>query len=346
MFSTERLLKWLKRSLLVVFGIITILLIVYRDLVGYGIGQAKGQLRVIRDAIPTKKILDDPSFSDSLKSKILLIEEIKDYASGIGLVETENYTSFFDQKSRPILWNISACEPYAFKPKEWSFPFLGKFAYKGFFDLEKAKIEEKGLREQGLDTNIRTVSAWSTLGWFRDPILSNMLNKSEGDLAETILHELTHGTIFIRDSLEFNENLASFIGEMAAIDFLKEKYGQDSPQLTTYLRENKDAEAFRSHVLRGREKLDSLYSAFENESDEYKETVKKQMIEKIINTVDTVGFFEPGYREILRRRNVNNAYLMSYKRYHSYHLQLNDIFDEHDRDIAAFIDYFRENSNY
>ena len=104
---------------------------------------------------------------------------------------------------------------------EWSFPFLGRVPYKGFFDRGAAIEEDSLLRLKGYDTGIGNIRGWSTLGWFKDPILSGMLENSEGALANLIIHELWHGTLYVKDSADFNENLASFAGEQGALLFLQ-----------------------------------------------------------------------------------------------------------------------------
>ena len=215
---------FLKRiSIGVAIGLV-VLIAFNLDLLEYGIGQLRGQMTILAEARPIDEVLEDPTFPDSLKTKIHLIQEVRQFAvEELELVDSKNYTTIYDQKGRDVLWNVSACEPYELKPYKWSFPILGSFSYKGFFDLEKARQERGVLDSLGLDTNIRAVGAWSTLGWFQDPILSNMLYRKEGDLAELIIHELTHATIFVKDSLTFNENLASFIGTEGAKLFLEKK---------------------------------------------------------------------------------------------------------------------------
>ncbi|MCP4457806.1 MAG: aminopeptidase, partial [Cytophagales bacterium] len=147
-------------------------------------------------------------FPDSLRAKIEVIQNEKRYAvEELGLNVTDNYTTFYDQKGETALWNVSACRAYSFDPKIWWFPIVGDVPYKGFFDFEKASGVGSELREEGWDVRIRGVSGWSTLGWFKDPILSEMLNRSEGQLAELIIHELTHGTIFVKDRVTFREPL-------------------------------------------------------------------------------------------------------------------------------------------
>jgi predicted aminopeptidase len=163
----------------IAWGLLTMIVVLaiwQHEMIGYGLSQGYGQFKVLYNAESVEKALQDKTFPDSLKQKLLLIQEIRKYAiDSLGLNESKSYTTIYNQHGKAILWNVTAAEPFALKAKEWKFPFLGTFSYKGFFDLEKAKKEEKVLRNNGYDTDIGVVGGWSTLGWFRDPILSNML---------------------------------------------------------------------------------------------------------------------------------------------------------------------------
>ena len=97
--------------------------------------------------------------------------------------QSDNYTTFYNQRGKPILWVVTASERYKLAPKEWKFPVIGTFPYKGFFDEAKADRQEAELLDAGYDTEINEVSAWSTLGYLKDPILSIMLYRSPGSLA-------------------------------------------------------------------------------------------------------------------------------------------------------------------
>lgn len=159
--------------------------------------QAKGQWDVISDAKPIDDYLHNPEYPDSLKTQILLIQHIREFAfDTLGLDRTDAYTTLYDQKGKPLLWIITACPAYKLEPYRWEFPIAGKFPYKGFFNLDLAKKEAKVLKEQGYDVRVGNINAWSTLGVLDDPILSNMLARKEGELAELIIHELTHGTLY------------------------------------------------------------------------------------------------------------------------------------------------------
>jgi predicted aminopeptidase len=113
---------------------------------------------------------------------------------------------------------------------EFHFPIIGNFTYKGFFDSTMATQELKIWKQKGYDTDLGQGIAYSTLGWLPEPILSSMLFYSEGKLASLIIHEMTHGTIFVKNEHETSENLANFIGEYGAKRYLKAKYGNESDE--------------------------------------------------------------------------------------------------------------------
>ena len=310
--------KIIKRSLLALLMIIIALVIIYWELVVYGFRQGKGQFTIIWNARPVEEVLKDPTFPDSLKTKLHLIERVRQYAiDSLGLKDTENYKTLFDQKGEEIMWVVTACEPFRFKPKEWTFPILGAVPYKGFFIKEKAVELRNELEKEGWDTSIRNPGGWSTLGWFTDPILSGMLERSEGDLANLIIHEMVHSTIFVKDSVDFNENLATFIGDRGTEKFLRTTYGEHSKENTDYFQLDADFTRYSNHMLRGTEMLDSLYKTMkESDPVELKKKLKKEAIQKIVYNLDTLTLLKhqkPSER--FRERLPNNTYFINMKRY-------------------------------
>jgi len=289
-----------------------------RELVVYGLRQGYGQVRIVWQAKPIEEFLNDTHFPDSLKQKLLLIREVRQYAiDSLGLKDTRNYKTVFDQKGEELMWVVQACEPFALKAKMWDFPVIGSVPYKGFFSKEKAIDERAGLEKQGFDVSIRNPGGWSTLGWFTDPILSGMLTRDDGDLASTIIHEMVHATIFVKDDVEFNENLASFIGDTASYYFLASKFGKDSKEFSEYLHDDQDYRKYSRHILRGTQKLDSLYESLKpDEPLEIKKEKKKSMITQIMSSADTLSLFRPrNVRPYVRLPN--NTYFMSYHLYQS-----------------------------
>ena len=297
--------------------IIALFLIIKHELVYYAYVQAKGQIEIIMNARPVEELMVEEDFPDSLKAKLKIVEEVKKYAiEELGLKGKKNYTTYYDQHGRELMWVVSACEPFELESYKWGFPIFGSFSYKGFFRYDMAEAERDRLLEKGLDANIRTAGGWSTLGILKDPILSNMLNRDAGSLSDLIIHELTHGTIFIKDSLEFNENLASFIGNEGARLFLIEKYGESSSELDFYNTKIRDHRIFTNYVLDGAAKLDSLYKSFNTDMTyETKLELKSNAIEEFISGAQNLPFNTLNYVDYFNDFIPDNTFFMSFLRY-------------------------------
>lgn len=325
--------------------LIVILAVWQRELLDYGIMQGKGQFNVLWNARPVEEVLEDPAVPDSLKEKLLLVQEVKEFATdSLGIKPSENYTTLFDQQGEDILWVVTACRPYSLEQKQWTFPVTGQVSYKGYFDYQRALQEKAALAEEGYDTYLRSVGAWSTLGWFRDPVMSGMLFRGDGELVNTIIHELTHGTIFVKDSLDFNENLATFIGHEGAIRYMSQKWGPNSEKLQEYISRNKGRQLFSEHMLRGLRQLEKLYESFsEKMSVEQKEMAKQALIEKITEKTDTLNIPQvEGYRKFLEHIEPNNAYFMSYKRYRGDQGVLQQQLEEgFNGNLSAFLGFYK-----
>ncbi len=342
----KRTANVIKRLLLCLLAIMIVLVIAYRDLVVYGIRQGKGQLTIVWNARPVEDVMADPSFPDSLKAKLTLIAQVRKFAiDSLGLKDTKNYKTLYDQKGEEIMWVVTACEPFRFKAKEWDFPIVGSVPYKGFFDKEKAIALRDELDKEGWDTSIRNPGGWSTLGWFTDPILSKMLERTEGDLANLIIHEMVHATIFVKDSVDFNENLATFIGDRGTERFLISAYGITSTEYITYVGENTDFLKYSDHMLRGTEMLDSLYNTFrDNDPVENKEALKKTAIEKIVASLDTLSLkLNKKPSERFKERLPNNTYFINMKRYQSQQdIFCDDMNTNFRGDLQAYIRYLTD----
>lgn len=333
----------------IVFGVLAILVVVvvyYWSLILYGIGQGIGQLRIVREARPVEDFIADPNFPDSLKLKLQLIDEIRKFAiDSLGLKDTENYKTMFDQKGEEVMWVVTACEPYHFKPKTWDFPVVGTVPYKGYFDKEKAMNEAKKLKDEGWDVAVRNPGGWSTLGWFTDPILTGMLNRGDGDLASLIIHEMVHATLWVPDSVTFNENLASFIADTAAYDFLRVKYGKTSLQYERYLYEDQDYRQFASFILRAATHLDSLYESMpDTVAVEIKKARKEAEIKNIISKMDTLHLrLNPTPSKRYKDRLPNNTYFMLYRHYQARQPVFKEEFDKKSGgNLKAYIRYLAE----
>jgi len=341
----KRIGKIIKRTLLALLAVLVILVLLYWDLVVYGLRQGKSQLSIVWNARPVEEVMKDPTFPDSLKAKLILIEQVRKHAiDSLGLKDTKNYKTLYDQHGEEIMWVVTACEPFRFKAKEWDFPILGSVPYKGFFNKERAIALRDVLDKEGWDTSIRNPGGWSTLGWFTDPILSKMLERGEGDLANLIVHEMVHATIFVKDSIDFNENLATFIGDRGAEQFLIATHGKDSKEYLTYVGEDSDFTKYSEHMLRGAEMLDSVYNTMkDNDPVDQRVAKKKAAIQKIIFLLDTLSLaINKKPSERFKDRLPNNTYFINMKRYQSQQEFFWDDMNENFKgDLKTYIRYHK-----
>ncbi|MEO9853773.1 MAG: aminopeptidase [Reichenbachiella sp.] len=328
-------------------GLIVLLFIglIKHDLISYLLMQARGQLNVLWNARTIDAVLTDETVDAELKTKIEFVREVKLFAEKeLGLKSDGLYTTIYDQNGKDILWNLSASKPYVLESVEWYFPIVGSVSYKGFFDLERAKSEEQLLKKEGYDTRIRPVNAWSTLGWFSDPILSKNLERSKGSIAELFIHEITHANIFIKDSLTFNENLASFIGEQGAKLFMANKHGIENMVYSKYIESEFDVQKFIKHCLLGVKELDSLYSGFSSEMlNTEKNQAKKTYLKDWVQRLDSISFSDDSiYHGRFQKKLPNNAFFMTFERYDSkkedFKFQLESQFRG---DLKKFIEFYK-----
>ncbi|MDR6564188.1 MULTISPECIES: aminopeptidase [unclassified Arcicella] len=314
--------------------LLVIVLFWQRVWVVYLYQQARGGLDVAFNTRPLEEVLKDKNVPDSLKKRILLIGEIKRFAiDSLGLQDNPKvYQTLYDQQGRPLVYLLTVAERYKMEAVMFNFPFIGNFTYKGFFDSTAAYQEENVWKLQGYDTEMGQGAAYSTLGWLPEPILSSMLYYSDGKLASLIIHEMTHGTIFVKDDHETSENLANFIGDYGAKRFLIYKYGKESPQFQKKNQSKEVRDKYIKHLNRGTLKLDSLYKTFEGKkiSDIRKDSLKYALIEEIEISQDTIlkkstALPKP---KIDRKDLPNNAYFIGFKTYNSKQNEFESIFQK------------------
>jgi len=226
----------------------------------YILTQGYGQLRVLLDSRRIDDLLADPAVPDETKLKLLFVREVKSFGEHeLGLARSANYESFYDTQGRPITYIVSACRKDRFQPYTWWFPVVGDVPYKGFFAKKDAEAEAAALEKQGYDVALGMAAAYSTLGYFPDPVLSTMLAYPDEQLAALILHELTHGTVYLPGGTDFNEGLASFVGWQGALEFARKERGIASEAYNRTLRAFAAEERRDSRAREIYSKLDELY---------------------------------------------------------------------------------------
>jgi len=283
---------------------------------GYILHATTGQIRLLGGAVPISEGLKSDTLTPEQKDRLRLVAEIKAYGEKeLGLKETENYETVYLKTRRRPIYVVSAAPKDRLELISWWFPVVGNMPYLGFFDLQKAKAEVESLMGKNLDVTLGTAEAYSTLGWFQDPVTMNLLLGSELDLVETILHEMTHTTLYVKSQSAFNEGLAVLVGKRGAMQFLEKTYGPTHPLTLEAGASVADEKIFSRFIDRLLMDLEGLYGSpvsyeeklagreriFSGARDEFKE---------VSNTLRTDRFTAFG------RASLNNAYLLSIGLYH------------------------------
>lgn len=232
--------------------------------------------------------------------------QIRDFGLSLGLKDNANYTSYVELDRDYLAAVVSASRPLAFEPYLWWHLVVGSVPYQGYFDINQARAEARRLEAEGWDVWIRSVNAFSTLGWFRDPLFSYMKKYSIGQLADLLLHEQTHATIWVSGHADFNESLAVVVGRKGALSFLAETYGESSEEYLDYQGRLKANSEFLDLFLDLKKKLSEVYNS--DRSDQQKLADKQRIIREFQENL-------PPELETWKTRTVNNAVLMTLSSY-------------------------------
>jgi predicted aminopeptidase len=222
----------------------------------------RGQLAIMNRARPIEEVLRDPTTPPDTKKLLGEVDRIRAFGEKVGLKPTSNYREYVKLDRDAVVYVVSACHPLRFEPKEWTFPIVGGFPYLGWYDRKNAEKYATSLRGEGFDVDLRGAPAYSTLGWFRDPILSTMLPEGPraiGELVEVVLHESLHATVYVNHQAFFNESLASFVAENLTPLYLRESRGPDSAEERAYVESLAYQEKYYRRMHEAYGELDALY---------------------------------------------------------------------------------------
>jgi predicted aminopeptidase len=209
---------------------------------------------------PIVGLLGEPELHDETREKLALVLAVRDYAQSVlGLNVAGSYSSYSYVDRSDLTHLVMAAPKTELRPYTWWFLVVGRVPYKGFFSRSDAEGEADRLEALGYDTNIRTSAAFSTLGWFDDPLLSHLLRYDKVVLAEVVFHELFHNTLYIKGAGAFNESAANFVGHRAAIDFFGERFGADSAEHLRALRAWQEEREFAGFIQEVVGTLSGLY---------------------------------------------------------------------------------------
>src|SRR4029077_8133101 len=210
---------------------------------------------------PIVDFLSNPQVKPDTQEKLQLVLAVREYARDVLKFNVGGSYSSYSYVDRPDLTYIVVAAPQTeLRPYTWWFLIVGNVPYKGYFSKEEAQAEIDRLNAQGYDTNMRTSAAFSTLGWFDDPLLSHLLRYDSTILSEIVFHELFHNTLYVKGAGAFNESSANFVGGRSAIDFFRDRFGAGSAEHERATRAWEEELEFSAFIEKLAASLDELYT--------------------------------------------------------------------------------------
>lgn len=225
---------------------------------GYYRQSVAGHLSIMAKRQPITALLSDPDRPDRLKEELRLVLAVREYADeALGLPVKESFSTYADIERPYVVWNVVAAPAYSLAAREWCFPVAGCVPYRGYYAEADALQFAASLREQGLDTHVYGVSAYSTLGWFDDPVLSSFVTYPDWALAGLLFHELAHQVVYADDDGDFNEAFATLVEQEGVRRWLQANRSEDEQGKYRRYRERDDQ--FQALVAVTRQRLLACY---------------------------------------------------------------------------------------
>ena len=291
--------------------------------------------------MPLDKALDQVDFTDAERETLSWVPRIKAFGEQeIGLLPTKNYTTInpdFDD----VVWNVSGAAPDSFTSHVYRYPVVGDLPYIGFFDKDDAKAERDRLDALGWETWVRGAGAYSTLGWFRDPLWRSMLRWDIEQMSNTVLHELAHATLWLKGHGRFNESFAAFVGDRASEQYLQSIEAEQPGVWQQYLDEEVDRAAYRTFMHGLVRRLEALYASGLPAAEVLAR--KEALIEQARLDYAELPWRLEGYsRAMSPNRTINNARLKQFRVYNTGTGDFDEALARFDGDLRAFVVACRE----
>jgi predicted aminopeptidase len=301
---------------------------------GYYMQSVHGEIKLLQARQPIAAVIADPATPPALKARLERVLAIRDFASReLKLPDNLSYRSYADLERPFVVWNVFAAEEFAVEPKEWCFLVVGCVGYRGYFAQADGEAYARELRGEGLDVFVSGVPAYSTLGWFDDPVLNTFINYPEHALSRLIFHELAHHVVYVKGDTEFNESFATAV-ETEGVRRWMARHGNDKMR-ADFERLQQRRVQFRALVFSYRERLAALYRL--PMAREEMRVRKAQAFSEMQRDYELLksqwgGF--AGYDRFFD--HPNNALLASVAIYTGLVPQFQQMIEKHHGDLAAF----------
>jgi predicted aminopeptidase len=276
-----------------------------------------GQCRILLKRQPISAIMADSESPQSLRERLMFILKVREFAKNeLRLPVNNHYLTYVDLNRPFVLWNVFAAPEFSLASKTWCYPVAGCAAYRGYFAETDAQQYADRLSKQGYDVFVGGVTAYSTLGWFDDPVLSTFIRFSEARTAALIFHELAHQILYVKDDTAFNESFATLVEQEG---LRRWQHASGSERIyTEYLRQHRRREQFVQLIMHYRQRLELLYQTDLTPSE--KRARKSTIFSELRNEFNHLktNKIELSAYDVWMSQSLNNAKIGSVVAYHDF----------------------------
>lgn len=302
---------------------------------GYYLHSASGQAALLSKRVPIAEVLADPATPESLRERLRRVQQAREFASSeLGLPARKGYRSYANLERDYAVWSVTATPEFSLTPKQWCFPVAGCVSYRGYFSKDKAEAFAARLARQGFDVAVRGAAAYSTLGYFDDPVLSSMMRWDDTQLVAIIFHELAHQLLYVKNDTPFNESFASVV-EFEGMARWTKSHGE-LEEFDRYLQRRASAAVFAQLVGDARDELQQLY--LQALPDQERRSAKRAVLLALRQRYEALrdsGEVSAGYDNWFAQ-DLNNAHLAAVGVYQQWVPALSGLLEQKDRDLGRF----------
>ncbi|WP_414691457.1 aminopeptidase [Noviherbaspirillum sp.] len=284
---------------------------------GYFVQAAHGQLSLLSEARPIDDWIASPDTEDKLRGKLSRVKQIRAFAAReLDLPDNDTFTTYADVKRPFVMWNIVATPELSLKPLQWCFPVAGCVNYRGYYSKDDAQAYAAQLRAERYDVEVSGVPAYSTLGWFKDPVLSTFIQYPDGELARLVFHELAHQVVYVPGDSRFNESFAVAVEE-AGVERWMAVYGDEKMRKAYAAYESRKRD-FLALLMKHRKQLEENFrrDVSDDEKRREKAVIFKSLKDEYLVLKDSWGGYS-GYDRWFAEP-LSNAHLSAVATYHDF----------------------------
>ena len=302
---------------------------------GYLAHTANGHLELMNKREPIDTVLQREDLDPQTRKKLVNAKNIREFASNVlELPDNNSYTQYVELNRDYVTWVVFAAPEFSLQPVSWCFWIIGCVPYRGYFEHSKAVKFAQNMSTKGMDVFISPVAAYSTLGWFSDPVLSSMLNRGEVATADIIFHELAHQQLYVKDDTDFNEAFATAVARAGVRDWLRSENKDELLQI--YERSIARKHQIYGYIPRLRLRLKKIYAM--NISDSKKREHKKSALNDYRTSVSAIisDWKNAQSYRAWALQDLNNAKLNAISTYQELTADFLALFEECDREYSRF----------